>query len=121
VTGGADQNPDQDGTAAPVNVHLYQLASLGKFERADVFPLTEKEEATLGTDLLASEEFFIAPGETHPVSEELRKGARFLGAAVLFRDIDRARWRASAPVAANGPTKLVLAISGVTATLTTSK
>jgi hypothetical protein len=38
----------------------------------------------------------------------------------LFRDIDRARWRALAPVAASGPTKLSLRLAGKQATLASS-
>lgn len=117
IKGGADQNPDASGHAAPVAVHLYELAAAGRFAGADVFALTERERATLGDDDLGAETVVVAPGETRQVTRELKKGVQMLGVAVLFRDIDRARWRQSSPVAASGPTRLVLAISGLTATL----
>jgi type VI secretion system protein VasD len=40
-----------------------------------------------------------------------KPGVRYLGVAVLFREIDRAQWRAIAPIAAIGLTKLALTVS----------
>lgn len=117
VQGGADQNPSRDGMAAPVAIRLYQLASLGKFERTDVFALTDKAAATLGSDLLGDDEVIVAPGEKRPMTSPLKPGTHFLGAAALFRDIDHAQWRTSAPVAESGPSKLALRVSGLTITL----
>ena len=117
VIGGSDQNPDASGGPSPVAVRLFQLNGTAKFERADVFALTEREQQTLDGDSQGSEEFLVAPGETRTITRELKKGVQFLGVAVLYRDIDRARWRADAPVLASGPTKLTLRINGVNATL----
>ena len=75
ITAGADQNPDTSGHPAPVKVFLYQLASSAKFERADVFALTERDKATLGEDMLASEAIVVAPGEARAVKQQL-KGVR---------------------------------------------
>jgi len=117
VKAGRDQNPEANGQPAPVAIHLYQLAATGGFERADVFALTEHEAATLGADLLQSEIFNFAPGETRTLKRMLKPGAQFLGVAVLFRDIDHATWRAIAPVAATGPTTLTLSTTKLLATL----
>jgi type VI secretion system protein VasD len=118
VIGGADQNPDPSGKPAPVAVRLFQLNDPAKFERSDVFALTEREQQALGSESQGSEEFVLRPGETRMVTRELKKGVQFLGIAVLFRDIDQSRWRAVSQVAASGPSKLTLKISGLTATLT---
>ncbi len=117
IKGSADQNTDPTGHASPVAVHLYQLATTAKFERSDFFALTEREQATLGQDVLASEEVLLAPGETQTITRELKKGTQSVGLVVLFRDIDHAKWRVFAPVAASGPSKLILNIAGTTATL----
>jgi type VI secretion system protein VasD len=117
VIGGPDQNPDAAGHPAPVAVRLFELNGTGKFERADVFALTEREQQILDGDSQGSEEFVVAPGETRNISRELKKGVQFVGVAVLFRDIDHSRWRAEAPVAASGPSKLTLRINGTNATL----
>jgi len=117
VIGGADQNPDPSGKPAPVAVRLFQLNDPAKFERSDVFALTEREQQTLGSEGQGSEEFVLRPGETRMVTRELKKGVQFVGVAVLFREIDQSRWRAVSPVAASGPSKLTLKISGLAATL----
>ena len=117
VSGSADQNPDASGQGATVAVRLFQLKSNAAFERADVFALTEREQQTLGTESLGSEEFVIKPGETRTITRELKPGAQFIGTAVLFRDIDRARWRGIAPVAASGPSRRALTITRLTAAL----
>ncbi len=113
VIAGKDQNPEANGQAAPVSVHLYQLAATGSFEGAEVFALSEHEAATLGADLLQSEAFVFSPGETRVLKRTLKPGVQFLGVAVFFRDIDRAKWRVFAPVAASGPTALTLATAGL--------
>jgi type VI secretion system protein VasD len=117
VIGGPDQNPDPSGHPSPVAVRLFQLNDPAKFERSDVFALTEREQQTLGQESQGSEEFVVTPGETRMVTRELKKGVQFVGVAVLFRDIDTARWRAVAPVAASGPSKLTLKINGLNAAL----
>ncbi|HEY8290185.1 MAG TPA: type VI secretion system lipoprotein TssJ, partial [Acetobacteraceae bacterium] len=50
MNGSADQNPDINGKASPVAVRIYQLTATAKFERGDVFALTEHEQQTLGSD-----------------------------------------------------------------------
>jgi type VI secretion system protein VasD len=117
IVAGADQNPDPSGRPAPVAVRLFELNGTAKFERADVFALTEHEQQTLGTDSQGSEEFVLAPGETRTITRELKKGVEFVGFAVLFRDIDRSRWRVIAQVGVSGPTKLTLRVNGLSATL----
>jgi type VI secretion system protein VasD len=117
VHAGADQNPDPMGHAAPVAVRLFQLTATGRFDQADVFALLAHEQQTLGTDVLGSEEFVITPGASRTITRTLQSGTQFLGVAVLFRDIDHAAWRATAPIAASGPSSLTLTISGLKATL----
>jgi type VI secretion system protein VasD len=117
IKAGADQNPEADGKPAPVAVKLYQLTATGAFERADVFALSDHEATTLGQDLLQSEGFDMVPGQTRVVDRRLKPGAQFLGAAVLFRDIDKANWRAMAPLNASGPTTLTLTTGALTVKL----
>lgn len=117
VEAGADQNPDPGGKALPVAVHLFELQSAAKFNRADVFALIEHEKATLGEDDLFSEEFVISPGDKTTMTRMLKPGTQFVGVVVLFRDIDNATWRGVAPVGASGPTNLKLTTNKIVATL----
>jgi type VI secretion system protein VasD len=115
--GGADQNPDTAGHPTSVAIRLFQLASSGTFESADVFALTERETETLGADDLGSEMFVLSPGERHVVQHGLKPGAAYVGAVALFRLIDRAAWRGVVPLAPHGTTKVLLTTTGIKLTL----
>ena len=117
ITGSADQNPDINGKAAPIAVRIYQLTATAKFERGDVFALTEHEAATLGTDDAGSQEFVIAPSESRTLKLELKPQVQAIGVVALYRDVDKSQWRANAPVATSGPSKLTLAIAKLAITL----
>jgi type VI secretion system protein VasD len=117
MTGSADQNPDLAGKPAPVAVRIYQLTATAKFERGDVFALTEHEQQALGQDSAGSQEFVLSPGETQTKTFELKSGVQTVGVVVLYRDIDNAQWRATAPAATSGPTKLALGVGKLAITL----
>lgn len=117
VTGSADQNPGADRTPGPVSIHVYDLASTHSFSKADVFALTDHEQATLGADDLGSIDFVLKPSETQTLKRDLKPGTQSIGVLALFYDIDNARWRASAAVAAHGPTRLVLTVGRLSVSL----
>jgi type VI secretion system protein VasD len=117
LVAGADQNPDSSGHPSSIAVRLFMLADVAKFTSADVFALNEREQQTLGPDGLGSEQFVLAPRETKTVTRELKPGVRFIGVAVLFRDIDRAQWRVVSPVAATGTTRRAPTIGALSAKL----
>jgi type VI secretion system protein VasD len=117
LQGSTEQNPDLSSRPSPVAVRIYQLTATAKFERADVFALIEHEQQTLGQDDAGSQEFVLSPGETQTKAFELKPGVQAVGVVVLYRDIDRAQWRADAPVATSGPTKLALNVGKLAITL----
>ena len=117
MVGGADQNLDPSGKPEPVAVRVYQLTATAKFERNDVFALTEHEQETLGPDDAGSQEFVLSPGETQTRTFELKPGVQAVGVIVLYRDIDNAKWRADAGVATSGPTRLALNVGKLAITL----
>ena len=117
MIGSAEQNPDPSGRPSPVAVRIYQLTQTAKFERGDVFALTEREQQTLGSDSAGSQEFVLSPGETLTKSFELKPGVQAVGVVVLYRDIDSAKWRAVAPVASSGVTGLTLDVGRLAVTL----
>jgi type VI secretion system protein VasD len=112
-----DENPDPSGQATPVTMRLLQLSGTGAFDSADALSLASSPTKVLGDSLLGSEDMIITPGETRSVTIAPKPGAQFLAVAVLFRNIDQAHWRASAPIAPHGPTRLVLTITGLTTKL----
>jgi len=71
----------------------------------------------LGQDDAGSQEFLLSPGETQTKTFELKPGVNAIGVAVMYRDIDNAQWRADAPAADSGPTKLLLNVGKLAITL----
>ena len=119
IEGGADQNPDATGRPSPVALQVNFLNGTARFERADVFALTERERDTLGPDSAGSEQFVIAPGERRTITREPRAGVQAVGLVALFRDVDGgARWRAVLPVATSGPTAIRVRLGRNTVTAT---
>jgi type VI secretion system protein VasD len=118
MVGGADQNPDPSGKAAPVAVKVYQLSATAKFSSSDWTALTEQEAHTLGLEEAApSQQFVVAPGETQTQTITLKLGVTNIGIVALYRDIDHAQWRAVAPAADSGPINLTLNIAKLAITL----
>jgi type VI secretion system protein VasD len=118
INGGADQNPDGAGRAAPVAVRVYQLSGTAKFTQSDVFALKDNEAKTLGGEAAAgSQEYLISPGEKKSVTIDLKPMVSSIGVAVLYRDIDHANWRATAPANAHGPTNLTATVGKLALTL----
>lgn len=107
VEGTAGQNADAGGQGRPVALQVYLLNATARFERADVFALTERDRDTLGPDSAGSEQFVIGPRERRTITREPRAGVQAIGFVALFRDVDTgARWRAVVPIATSGPTRL---------------
>lgn len=117
VHAGMDINPDPDGRATPVPIRLYQLTDIARFDQTNFYALVTHGQDALGADLLGSEEFVVIPGTARTINRTLAAGTRYVGIAVLFRDVAHADWRATAPVSASGPTDLTLTISGLRARL----
>ena len=117
IRANSDINPNPAGTPVSVAVRLYSLNARGKFEAADVYSLMQREAQTLGTESAGSEEVVVRPGETRRVTLNPKPGVRFIGVAVLFRDIDRAQWRMVAPIAESGLSKFAISLSGTRAAL----
>ena len=84
VNGAADLNPNAGGRPSPTVVRVYYLVSDTTFKDADFFQLFEQEAATLGADLVASDELMISPGASLAVSRELRDDVRFFGPCRLL-------------------------------------
>jgi len=99
LTAGPDANPDARGRASPLTVRVYALKSPGPFEGADFFSLFEKDQATLGAELVQREEVLLRPGESRKLDFNLPPDAKAIGVMAAFRDLDRARWREVRPVA----------------------
>lgn len=103
ISADADVNPDARGRASPLNVRVYALKTASVFDAADFFALFEKDQATLGGDLLRREELLLAPGQARTLHLTLGDDVRMLAFMAAYRDIDRARWRATIDVLPHQP------------------
>lgn len=88
-------NPDVNGRPSPIVVRLYELKNIGKFEEADFFKLFENHEASLGSDLLASEKFHFKPGDAKAVSHAISPDTKYIAVTAAFRNFNQAVWRDS--------------------------
>lgn len=113
IAAAADINPDAAGAAAPVAVRIYQLASTAAFEKADFFQLYQNDQSVLGADMLGRDEMVLAPGASQQLTVEMKPGARFIGVVAAFRDVQNARWRATAAPPANQTSQVQVSVSGL--------
>ncbi|KIG09302.1 putative lipoprotein [Caballeronia concitans] len=97
-------NPDHTGRPSPVVVRVYELKTTAAFDSADFFTLYGKDQATLGGDLNAKNEFLLKPGESRSVEQTVQPGTKFVGVMAAYRDIERSRWRITEPVPPNQTT-----------------
>lgn len=106
-----DINPNPAGRPQPIVLRYYQLAATSAFESADYFQLHDKEAALLGASLLDRQELPLTPGASQKITITAKPGTTAIGIAAAYRDIDRAQWRADAPVAVGKTTNLKVQVS----------
>jgi type VI secretion system protein VasD len=102
----ANLNPDASGRPSPVMLRIYELRSVAAFNRADFFSLYERDREQLGPELVSRDELPLMPGGKPQAITTLRSDTRYVGVVAAFRDIERARWRASTPIFVNQTTRM---------------
>lgn len=100
VLAAANLNPSASGRPSPVVVRIYELRAAAPFESAGFVSLFDKEQATLGGDVIARDEFVLGPGESMAIKRDLTADSKFVAVMVAFRDLERAKWRAVVPLVA---------------------
>jgi type VI secretion system protein VasD len=91
-------NPSTSKRPSPVMVRVYELKTAAAFNSADFMSLYQRDKAELGADLLAKEEFVLAPGESKTFAKTLAPDTRFIGVLAVYRDVEHAKWRSIVPV-----------------------
>ncbi|HEY6924510.1 MAG TPA: type VI secretion system lipoprotein TssJ [Steroidobacteraceae bacterium] len=97
-----DVNPDSARRPSPIVVRLYQLKEEGAFNSAGYFALADKEEATLGSSLVAREEYELNPGVTRELVLKIPPEARYLAVVAGYRDLNNSKWKALSPAPESG-------------------
>ena len=109
ISGAANMNG-----GAPAKVKVYYLASPATFQSADFFALFNNPEATLGTDLIAVDEFQLAPGRTVADTRIVNGNPTAIGVVGAFRDIDRAKFKGVKRLVPNSENRVRATLSGTT-------
>lgn len=94
VSTAADVNPDAGQRASPLMLRVYELSGRASFESADFVSLFERDTQALAGEMVAREEWILAPGEARQWSKKLPPETKFIGVTAAYRDIERAHWRA---------------------------
>ena len=108
IQASAQINPSASNRPSPLLIRVYELKSAATFNAADFMSLYQRDQAELGGDLLAKEEFVLNPGETKTFAKTLAPDTRFLGVVAAYRDLEHAKWRTVATVLPSQPQKVTV-------------
>jgi type VI secretion system protein VasD len=108
IQASAEVNPSASNRPSPLLVRIYELKSAAGFNAADFMSLYQRDQAQLAADMIAKEEFVLAPGETKTFAKTLAPDTRFLGVVAAYRDVEHAKWRSVVPIQPNQPQKLTV-------------
>jgi len=106
----AGVNPAPDGTAAPVTLRLYQLATAANFGNAEFFALYNQDATVLGQDLVQREDVVLAPGATKTETIKPKDQVKAFAVLAALRDFQHANWRGSVDVPANQTTDVTITV-----------
>ena len=113
----AKLNPSASGRPSPVVVRIYELKAAAPFESADFVSLFDKDQATLGGDVIARDEFVLSPGESMAIKRDLTADSKFIAVMAAFRDLERAKWRAVVPLVAGKDNALSVRLDASTVSI----
>jgi type VI secretion system protein VasD len=93
-----DVNPDARGSPSVIVARLYVLRAQSAFAGADFFAIYDQEQAVLARDLLSRNEVVLEPGQSTTLKSKVDDDAKFIGVVAGYQDMNRATWRAIAPL-----------------------
>lgn len=117
LSASTDANPDRNDRPSPVLVRVYELRSPGTFETADFFAMLEQDQAVLGGEMVNSWEFQLDPGESTALDATFQASSGFIGVFAAYRDIERAQWRAVAPIRAGRENEMAVTVDRLTVSI----
>ena len=111
IVAGGDVNPDDNGRPSPVVVRVVELKSPSVFESAEFFALYQNEAQTLGSDLVATEEFELKPGDVQDLKFALKPESNYVGVLAAYRQLEKANWRLVLPLAIKEKNELTVLLN----------
>ena len=111
ITGASSMNG-----GAPARVKVYYLNAQDTFSSADFFAVFDQPEQTLGADLVAVDEFQLAPGRTVTDLKSFGTPPAAIGVVAAFRDVG-GTFSAVKPLVPNAPNPVQITLAGNTVTI----
>lgn len=93
-----DLNLDDNDRPSPLVVRILELRSTQAFENVDFFALYFSEKETLGSDLVASEELELKPGDIKDFKIALHPDSQQVAILAAYRRLDQVNWRLVLPL-----------------------
>ncbi|WP_354686775.1 type VI secretion system lipoprotein TssJ [Cupriavidus necator] len=117
---GANLNAASDNRPAAIVVRLYKLKDPTSFLQApyDTFIDPQREQKTLGADLVQVREMTLIPGQRYEVMEKVSREAGSIGIVALFRDPAPQRWKFAFDTAHSEKSGVVIGLHACAMTLT---
>ncbi|MEM6619184.1 MAG: type VI secretion system lipoprotein TssJ [Pseudomonadota bacterium] len=114
LTASADMNG-----GLPAKATIYYLRGTSAFNGADYASLASNAQATLGADLISTQDVLLSPGDTKTAGRSFEGDLPVaVGVIVGFRAIDTARWRASTSIGQGGANLLTVSIGAGSVSVT---
>ncbi|MEQ1778171.1 MAG: type VI secretion system lipoprotein TssJ, partial [Nitrosomonas sp.] len=87
--------------ARPVVIRFYELSSLAAFNSTDFFSVFNDYKTTLDSELIASEELRVTPGQKQKFTRTLNLNTRYVGVVAAYKNLEESQWRAYAAIPSN--------------------
>lgn len=98
----SDMNPDDQGTASPLFIRMFELKSTALIDKADFLDIYEQEAKVLGADLVKSHRLkYFEPGESRTEQFVLDSKTAYVGLFAEFSRFRDAEYKLVFPVVAN--------------------
>lgn len=117
ISAAQDANPDPNGRPSPSVIYLYALQPGAPFSTGAYEAITGGELGDLAETMKRIGKLVLVPGKSSKKIFELPDGTSDIGIAVNYRQIDKAQWRAQAPVVKNEVTLLTATIGSNAVTI----
>ncbi len=117
---GANLNAAADNRPVALVVRLYKLKDPTSFLQApyDTFIDPQREQQTLGADLLQVREMTLIPGQRYEITEKVSREAGTLGVVALFRSPAPQRWKFAFDTVKNEKAGVTIGLHACAMTLT---
>ncbi len=121
IQAAANVNPSVSKRPSPILLRIYELKSAAAFNNADFVSLYQRDQAELGTEMVAREEVILNPGASRPINKMAAPETKFIGVLAAYRDLDHAHWRSLVALQPGQKQRIVISAEELSVTATLAK